>query len=829
MTKHSFARVFFYGGSISGFLLFFYWLTPLVSADTAIICDKTAQQFRQSGEITCGHIQWRLYTRHVSELVDDPLPYFKKYETLYTHLAQFTGAEPANKQIVITEQCPSWKTNFYCPNGRNEKQDSIYLAPGTNVINVSEDFFDTTFLTLARDPRMPIPAILFHEMGHAFLPQMQSTGYSLLWDNSSAESFVDLISIFSYLLHNDLSGGLAPLYSDTFCEKKLQIRMCGDYMITPQDFLSTQKGYEKYIQDKDTFDTLFIFPQSQQNLALRSTKFVGLIGSLAEDPSKRVALYNGLNKTMRYYNLSFSSPENWKVPFEAQTKDMTVQKTNLFIFLLSAYAHEDYVEKFQSWGFPVTRTVHENIFNIRANQYSEDLIPTYIKNILSQSVSNVRLASTFTNAWIEEPANGNTLVVRWRNASSAQQVTLLRSENETKFPTVFVKNVAGTEYRDENLFEGKKYLYALVAHDKDGNESPVSALLSGVPNPAQSVNYGQLSLTANQIQDITDTSARVAWQTNVPTIAHVTFGLTSASMPFTMETKEYTRQNAFTLSGLTAGSIYYYQLTVTDAQGRSAQAARSFMTERFVQNSLPPLFKHISIQETGTTNSVKIQWPDWDAVRFDSIRIYRSRSSWERGNIVATVRGSSYWYDNSLTPYTSYFYKIAGVSAIGEEFFSEPLVVIVNDTPRFDIQPVRVKLTNKKIVSLSWNVPWYFSSCTRVRVYRSTVKNKRGTRVSEGGCSGVFLEKLDPPIATRYYYSLVAVNTSKKESLNAKQYEVSVAGRAPQAAQKKIKTKNLQKKSPTKKISPQVKKKTTQPNPKVRIVPSWGYPPAEQI
>ncbi|MBI2644664.1 fibronectin type III domain-containing protein [Candidatus Uhrbacteria bacterium] len=824
MTKKFIIHVIFYGGSIAGFLLFFYLLVPFVFANVEVSCDRTTQQFRQSGEITCGHIQWKLYTRHISELVDDPLPYLKQYETLYTHLAQFTGAEPANKRIVIVERCPSWKKDFYCPNGRNEKQDSLYLASGTNTINISEDFFDTVFLTLARDSRMPLSAVLFHEMGHAFLPQMQSTGYSLLWDNSSAESFVDLISIFSYLLRNDISGGMAPLYWDAFCEKKLHVSMCEDYLSASQDFLFVQKGYEQYIQDHDTFDTLFLFPQSQNNLALRSMKFAGLIGSLAEESGKRKALYDGLNKTMRFYNLSFSSPESWKVPFEAQTRDMTVQKTNLFVFLLSAYAQTDYAEKFQAWGFPVMRTVRENIFNIRANQYSEDLVPTYVKNILSESVSNVRLSSAFIQAWIEEPASGNALVIHWRNASHVQSIILLRSENEMKFPTVFARNVAGTEYRDTNLFEGEKYLYALVAYDVNGNESPVSTLLSGVPNPGQSVNYGQLFFTAHQVQDITTRSSRVAWQTNIPVTVRLIFGPANGAMSFSMETREYTNQNEFFLSGLMPGTTYNYQLTATDAHARTVQAAKSFFTERdftLSGNQNVASSRRINIHETGTTNSVKIQWQTLDSTRFSSVRIYRSHSAWERGDFLANVASASYWYDNTLAPHTQYFYKIANVTPTGEEFFYEPIVAIISNVPRFDIQDVQLNVTGKKTVSLSWSAPWYFSSCARVRIYRSTVKGKKGARVGDGGCSGTFLEKLDPSVATRYYYSLVAVNTSKKESANIKQHDVIIPGRVRAIRKKTTIQSAVRKKTPA--------PAKQQPKAKVRIVPSWGYPPADQI
>lgn len=106
----------------------------------------------------------------------------------------------------------------------------------------------------------------------------------------------------------------------------------------------------------------------------------------------------------------------------------------------------------------------------------------------------------------------------------------------------------------------------------------------------------------------------------------------------------------------------------------------------------------------------------------------------------------------------------------------------------------------------------------RARVYRSTIKGKKGTRVGEGGCSGVFLDQLDPHVTTRYYYSLYAVNTSKKESVSARQYDVVVSGRA-RITRKQSQSRILQKKVPIQK----------QAKPKVRIVPSWGYPPAEQI
>ncbi len=821
MKKISLFHISIFGGSIIGLLLFFYLIIPNVFADTSVSCDRTVQQFKQSGEITCGHIQWKLYTRHASALIDDPLPYIKKYEALYTHLAQFTGAQPANKQIVIVEKCPSWRYSE-CSNGRMEKSESMYLMPGTNTIAVSEDFFERIFPVLSRDNRMPLSAILFHEMGHAFLPQMQSTGYSLLWDNSSAESFVDLISIFSFLLKNEIQGGVSPLYMDSFCEKKLQIQMCGDYMNTLQDFLSIQKGYEQYLNDHDAFNMLFVYPQSQDRLAQRSTKFIGLIGFFAQDPSKRRALYDGLNKTMRFYNLSFSSPQNWKVPFEAQTQEMIVQKINLFVYILSTYAKTDYTEQFQKWGFPIMRMTRQSIGDIRAYQYSEDLIQTYVKKILSENISNQKLSSALTNVWVEEPVSGNTLIIRWTNALNTKSVTLFRSESEDTFPTAFVSDIAGTEYRDTNLFDGKKYFYALVAYDKDGNESPVSILISGVPKSVQQVNYGQFFLTAHEIQDVTDQNALVSWQTNIPATAHLIFGSSSTVMPFSLETKEYTRQNAFFLSGLTPAKMYYYQLTMTDAQGRTIQASRSFITKNSFQISNNKedffLLKHISIQETGTTNSVKIQWPQTDFANFALIRIYRSHSSWERGDILADVSDKAYWYDNSLNPYTQYFYKVAGVTAHGEEFFSEPLVAIIGDTPTIQIPPIKAKVSNQKIISLTWNAQSYFSSCTRVRVYRSTAKGKKGTLVGEGGCSGTFIEKLDPISTTRYYYSLYAVNTSKKESVTARQYDVVISGRT-RVIKKQSRTSVILKKIPIQK----------QPKTKVRIVPSWGYPPAEQI
>jgi len=91
------------------------------------------------------------------------------------------------------------------------------------------------------------------------------------------------------------------------------------------------------------------------------------------------------------------------------------------------------------------------------------------------------------------------------------------------------------------------------------------------PGGIQLSNFGVFQVTAN--------SARVSWDTNVPTLGQVQYGTTTAytqTVPFPVQQWSHT----LTLTGLTPGTVYHYRIRAwTDlASGLTSTADLTFTT-----------------------------------------------------------------------------------------------------------------------------------------------------------------------------------------------------------------------------------------------------------
>ncbi len=94
----------------------------------------------------------------------------------------------------------------------------------------------------------------------------------------------------------------------------------------------------------------------------------------------------------------------------------------------------------------------------------------------------------------------------------------------------------------------------LVAGD-NGNPPPSSTLV----------------ITNVQNGSVTTSSSQVVWTTNVPADSSVDFGTTTAYGTSTPVNSGMVTSHQMTLSGLAAGTTYYYQVNSTDSKGNHGQ------------------------------------------------------------------------------------------------------------------------------------------------------------------------------------------------------------------------------------------------------------------
>ena len=113
-----------------------------------------------------------------------------------------------------------------------------------------------------------------------------------------------------------------------------------------------------------------------------------------------------------------------------------------------------------------------------------------------------------------------------------------------------------------------------------------AAFLSGCSGLVSSANTtppppSTLVITNVQAASITTSSSQVVWTTNVPADSSVDYGITTAYGNSTPVDSAMVTSHQVTLSGLAAGTTYYYQVNSTDSKGTHGHGGNKFNTGGF--------------------------------------------------------------------------------------------------------------------------------------------------------------------------------------------------------------------------------------------------------
>src|SRR6266404_8223499 len=113
-----------------------------------------------------------------------------------------------------------------------------------------------------------------------------------------------------------------------------------------------------------------------------------------------------------------------------------------------------------------------------------------------------------------------------------------------------------------------------------------AAFLSGCSGLVSSANStgnppSALIITNVQTGSITTSSSQVVWTTNVPANSSVDYGTTIAFGNSTPVDSGMVASHQMTLSGLAAGTTYYYQVNSTDSKGNNGHGGNKFNTSGF--------------------------------------------------------------------------------------------------------------------------------------------------------------------------------------------------------------------------------------------------------
>jgi thermitase len=138
--------------------------------------------------------------------------------------------------------------------------------------------------------------------------------------------------------------------------------------------------------------------------------------------------------------------------------------------------------------------------------------------------------------------------------------------NGTKIATT-----GGTSYADTGLTASTSYSYTVTASDLAGNVSAVSNTATATTQAANTA----VQILSFSVSKKTATSATITWTTNVVSTGSVAYGKTSTLGSTAADPVAAATTHTLTITGLTASSKYFYQITATGADGSTAKSLSS--------------------------------------------------------------------------------------------------------------------------------------------------------------------------------------------------------------------------------------------------------------
>jgi hypothetical protein len=220
-----------------------------------------------------------------------------------------------------------------------------------------------------------------------------------------------------------------------------------------------------------------------------------------------------------------------------------------------------------------------------------------------------------------------------------------------------------TSYQDLGLIPGVTYYYVVLAFNANGNsvDSNEASANTVAPTPTVPAAPGGLVTTV-----ISSTQINLSWTDN--STNETIFRLrrkTGSTGTYADLGTVVQNVTSYQDTGLTPGTVYFYQVFASNAAGDSAGSNEaSGTTTSDAGRRCPSIPTGLLVTATSIT-SASLSWND-ASTNETGFRIQRkmgTSGTWaEVGTVAANV---TLWQDSSLVSNAVYFYKIAAFNLIG--------------------------------------------------------------------------------------------------------------------------------------------------------------------
>lgn len=389
--------------------------------------------------------------------------------------------------------------------------------------------------------------------------------------------------------------------------------------------------------------------------------------------------------------------------------------------------------------------------NIPVELEVDSIAPTVANQAIT--VSNVTTSSA-TLSWTQATDNKTAqsgLVYYLYTSSTANMGTVAEAEANG---TLVISGANMLTYTRTALTNLTTYHYQVVVSDGAGLKTAYTQgnfTTNGVP---------PLTPAAPTIGTVTSTSVQVTIPTATGAETYNLFRSTTQDGTYTSVATGLSA-GAYVDETVSFGSTYYYKVQAVNSWGVSGLSPPS--TAAVVPMPVPAVPAAPTIG-TVTYNSVQLTITASQYAL--TYTLYRSATSTGGYTVVATGLSAGQYTDLTVSPLSTYFYRVAAVNGSGSSALSEPSSQVNTPTdvplPDTPAAPTIGTVTSSSVqvtITASLNAVTY-------TLYRSTTADGIYAVVATGLPAGSYTDNTVAQSAT-YYYKVQAVNSAGSSALSA--------------------------------------------------------------
>ncbi len=332
----------------------------------------------------------------------------------------------------------------------------------------------------------------------------------------------------------------------------------------------------------------------------------------------------------------------------------------------------------------------------------------------------------------------------WTAAASTTSYNVYRgTASGGESATAVATAITGTIYTDTTVANGVTYYYEVAGVNATGTSSK-SNEASATPNSGPPPSPSSLTATAGNAQ------VALTWATDTGAASYNVYRGTASGAESTTPIATGVTATAYTNTGLTNGTAYYFEVSAVNSSGTSGMSNEASATP----SSSPPAAP-TGLTATAGNAQVALSWTGSSGAT--SYNVYRGTASGgESATPIATAISTTSYTNTGLTNGAAYYFKVAAVDANGTSAESSE----ASATPVASVPPAPTGLTatsGAAQVALSWTAS---SSATSYNVFRGTASGGESATAIATAITTTTYTNTGLTNGTAYYYKVAAVNST---------------------------------------------------------------------